>query len=126
MKLKSVSGVTCYVTNLERSTAFYETVGFEIRRREHSRSTAYLNWFWIDLIVLKEEPRAAYRKEVEAGLKGSGPLVYISVDDVEGAYQELLSKGLKPSGKPQDSPWGTREFFLKDPDKNKLVFFQKK
>ncbi len=126
MKLKSVSGVACYVKDVESSTSFYETVGFVIKRREPSRATAYLNWFWIDLLSIDAEPRDAYRQDAEVALRGAGPLVYISVDDVDGAYQELLSKGLKPVGKPQDSPWGGREIILLDPDKNKLVFFQRK
>jgi catechol 2,3-dioxygenase-like lactoylglutathione lyase family enzyme len=124
MKMKSVSGITCYVKNVDRAVRFYETLGFTFRKREPRRATAYLNWFWIDLLAIKDETRTAFRKEAE--LKGPGPLISISVEDVDAFYDDLLSKGLKPSTKPQDSPWGNREFLLRDPDKNKLVFFEKK
>ncbi len=124
MKMKSVSGITCYVKNVDKAVRFYELLGFTFRKRESRRATAYLNWFWIDLLSIKEETRTAFRKEAE--LKGAGPLIYISVDDADAFYEDLLSKGLKPSTQPQDSPGGNREFLLRDPDKNKLVFFEKK
>ena len=123
MKLKSVSGVTCYVRNVAKSTAFYESIGFNIKRKEPKRATAYLNWFWIDLISIRADSRPAYRTDEEIWM-GCGPLVYISVDNVDEAYEELRAKGLKPASKPEDSPFGNREFILRDPDKNKLVFFE--
>jgi catechol 2,3-dioxygenase-like lactoylglutathione lyase family enzyme len=122
--MKSVSGITCYVKNVDKAVRFYELLGFTFRKREPRRATAYLNWFWIDLLSIKEETRTAFRKEAE--LKGAGPLIYISVDDADAFYEDLLAKGLKPSTKPQDFPRGNREFLLRDPDKNKLVFFEKK
>ena len=124
MKMKSVSGITCYVKNVDRSVRFYETLGFTFRKREPNQATAYLNWFWIDLLSIKEETRSAFRKEAEPN--GAGLLISISVDNVDAFYADLLAKGLKPSTKPQNSPWGKREFLLRDPDKNKLVFFEKK
>jgi len=58
--------------------------------------------------------------------KGTGVFLYLSVDDVDGFHKGLLSKGLKPSSKPQDQPWGNREFILRDPDGYKLVIFKRK
>ncbi|HUG33149.1 MAG TPA: VOC family protein [Anaerolineales bacterium] len=36
------------------------------------------------------------------------------------------SKGLKPAAKPQDQPWGNREFLLRDPDGFTLIIFKRK
>jgi catechol 2,3-dioxygenase-like lactoylglutathione lyase family enzyme len=65
IKIKSVSGFTCFVKNLNKTAAFYETLGFEIRKREAKT-------------------------------------------------------------KPQDQPWGNREFMLHDPDGYHLVIFKRK
>ena len=55
--------------------------------------------------------------------KGAGLFLYFEVDDVDEYYEDLLSKGLKPSSEPRDWPWGNREFVIRDPDGYKLVFF---
>ncbi len=47
---------------------------------------------------------------------------YIIVDDVDAYFREIRSRGvavLKPS---EDSPWGTREMSVMDPDGNRLRF----
>jgi len=52
--------------------------------------------------------------------------IYLSVDDVDGFQKELISKGLKPATKPQDQPWGNREFMLRYPDGYNFVIFKRK
>ena len=66
-----------------------------------------------------------FSKDSMAGEKGRGMYVYISVDDVDKKYEELIKIGLKPATKPRDWNWGNREFILKDPDGYKLCFWQK-
>jgi catechol 2,3-dioxygenase-like lactoylglutathione lyase family enzyme len=129
MKIKSVSGITCYVKNLTKTSKFYETLGFEIRKREADHITAYSNWFWIDFLAIdKNEQAERYGrvKGADLGNKGAGLFLYISVDNVDEFHQAMLSKGLKPSTKPQDQPWGNREFIIRDPDGYRLVFFKRK
>jgi catechol 2,3-dioxygenase-like lactoylglutathione lyase family enzyme len=126
MKIKSVSGFTCYVKNLNKTAKFYETLGFEIRKRETNHITAYSNWYWIDFIAINKEDRANYRKEADAPDKGAGVLIYLSVDDVDAFHKDLLSAGLKPASAPGDTPFGNREFMLRDPDGYRLVIFKRK
>jgi catechol 2,3-dioxygenase-like lactoylglutathione lyase family enzyme len=126
MKIKSVSGLTMHVKNLKKTTKFYESLGFETRKSEASHATVYSNWFWIDFIAAAKEDRPVYKKAVRLSDKAAGPFIYISVDDVDGFYKELLSKGIKPSSKPQDWPTGNREFILHDPDGYNLVIFKRK
>ena len=129
MKIKSVSGITCYVKNLTKTSKFYETLGFEIRKREVDHITAYSNWFWIDFLAIdKNEQAERYgrSKDADLGSKGAGLFLYISVDNVDEFHQAMLSKGLKPSTKPQDQPWGNREFIIRDPDGYRLVIFKRK
>ncbi len=126
MKIKSVSGITCYVKNLNKTANFYETLGFEIRKRESSHITVYSNWFWIDFLAIGKDERAEFTTGADLSNKGAGTFLYLSVDNVGEFYKELLSKGLKPSTKPQDQPWGNREFILRDPDGYNLVIFKRK
>jgi len=119
MKIKSVSGIACYVKNLKKTAAFYETLGFDIKKREAKHITAYSNWFWIDFLAIGKDERA---KPTE----GDGALIYLSVDNVDEFHAYLLSKKLKPATQPQDQPWGNREFILLDPDGYQLVIFKRK
>ena len=126
MKLKSAAGIVCYVKDVEETAQFYETLGFQLKTREPSRVTAYLNWFWIDFFSKDSEEGPAWKEEATPGNKGSGLLLYLSVEDVDEAYNELLEKGLKPSSEPRNQPGGIREFALRDPDGYQLILFKKK
>ncbi len=125
--MKSVAGVICLVRDLQRSTAFYEMLGFEFKKRIPGVSaTAYLNWFWIELLLEDKIVTDEFKEDVKATSKGAGQYIHISVGNVDDYYKNLLEKGLKPLGEPQDYPWGSREFVIKDPDGYKLVFFKRK
>jgi catechol 2,3-dioxygenase-like lactoylglutathione lyase family enzyme len=125
MKIKSVSGITGFAKNLEKTATFYETLGFETRKRDAEHITVYSNWFWLDFIAANKETRLGFKNGAQLSSKGAGIYIYLSVDNVDEFYEELLSKGLKPS-KPYDSPWGNREFMLRDPNGYKLVLFKRK
>ena len=116
MKIKAVSGLTFYVKNLKKTVPFYEALGFECRKQDEAHATLYSNWFWIDCLVIGKDTRASTEK-------GDGTLIYLSVDEF---HNYLLSKKLKPATKPQDQPWGNREFILRDPDGYNLVIFKRK
>lgn len=126
MKIKSVSGITCYVKNLNKTAKFYETLGFDIRKREADHITAYSNWFWMDFVASDKEERAAYKKSANLPDKAGAVYVYLSVDDVDAFHKELIAKGLKPASEPRDWPSGNREFLIHDPDGYNLVIFKRK
>ena len=126
MRMKSVAGVTCYVKDLNETAQFYETLGFEIKKRELSYLTIYLNWFWMNFVLISKEEKPEFQKEATLSNKGAGVFLYISVENVDEAYNDLVAKGLKPSSEPRDWPWGNREFVIRDPDGYKLVIFKRK
>ena len=126
MKIKSVSGITCYVKNLNKTVKFYETLGFETRKSEADHATLYSNWFWIDFLAIGKNERTKFAKGVDSSPKGTGVFLYLSVDNVDEFHAHLISSGLKPSAIPQDQPWGNREFNLRDPDGYNLVIFKRK
>lgn len=126
MKIKSVSGVTCFVKDLDRTAAFYESLGFDIKKRSEKHISAYSNWFWIDFILVEREERPSYIQEARASERGAGVLLYLSVDNVDETYQEMLTAGTKTAGEPHNSPYGNREFILYDPDGYRLAIFKRK
>lgn len=126
MKIKSVSGITCFVRNLTKTATFYENLGFEIRRKETNHITAYSNWFWIDFVAIGKDERTKSQSEDVLTNRGAGMAIYLTVENVDEFYEYVLSRKLKPLTKPQDQPWGNREFVLRDPDGYNLVIFKRK
>lgn len=125
MKVKSVSGIVCYVKDTLQTADFYEKLGFTVDKREHEHTSVRVNWFWIDFHPQDKEDKPDFQREANLENKGAGQFLYLKVDDVDAVYQELLDKGLQPSSQPRDWPWGNREFVIRDPDGYKLVFFNK-
>ena len=72
------------------------------------------------------EQKEEFRKEAQLEHKGAGIFLYLSVENVDEAYKDLIAKGFNPSSEPRDWPWGNREFVIRDPDGYKLVIFKKK
>lgn len=125
--MKSVAGIVCLVGNLEKSIDFYKTLGFEFRKQKPGISAhAYLNWFWIELLLKDKVVTEAFKQDVRVTDKGAGQYVHINVENVDEFYKGVVAKGLKPLSEPDDFLWGHREFVLEDPDGYKLVFFTKK
>jgi lactoylglutathione lyase len=125
--MKSVAGVICLVKDLEKSAEFYEALGFEFKKSIPGVAmTAYLNGFWIELLLEDKIVTNEFKEDVKVTKKGAGQYIHISVENVDDYYNKLLKKGLKPLSEPQDYPWGSREFVVRDPDGYKLVFFKRK
>lgn len=125
MKMKSISGMVCYVKDTSKTADFYEALGFQFTKREPDHISIRLNWFWIDFHPQDKEDKPEFQKEANLAVKGGGQFLYISVDNVDEFYKMLISKRLQPSSEPRDWPWGNREFVIRDPDGYKLVFFTK-
>jgi uncharacterized glyoxalase superfamily protein PhnB len=60
------------------------------------------------------------------------PSYRFKVSDVDALYQEFSARGViveeatqqSPWSVPADTPWGTREFHLRDPGQNSLQFYR--
>jgi uncharacterized glyoxalase superfamily protein PhnB len=60
------------------------------------------------------------------------PAFRFLVSDVDKVFDELVASGAvrsdttndSPWARPKETPWGTREFHLRDPSKNSLQFYQ--
>jgi catechol 2,3-dioxygenase-like lactoylglutathione lyase family enzyme len=61
------------------------------------------------------------------GLRGPhGIGVAIQTEDVESRYRRIVSSGLVAERELENRPWGTREFFVLDPDGYAVTFFQER
>jgi len=51
--------------------------------------------------------------------------IRLKVDDPDALFAEYQAQGVIPAGKQvADTPWGTREFAIYDPDRNALAFYR--
>lgn len=125
MKLKSVSGITLYVSDLDKTIKFYQDLGFTKITFDEKHASFRLNWFTLDFVASQKEEKEEFKEEANAQNRGSGVYFNINTDNVDEIYKELIKKGYGPSSEPRDWPWGNREFVLRDPDNYKLVFSQK-
>ncbi|MFN0152371.1 MAG: bleomycin resistance protein [bacterium] len=61
----------------------------------------------------------------EMDVDGDRPTFRFVVADVDGLHREFLDAGVTKDIKPvADTPWGTREFHVRDPDGNGLQFYR--
>jgi len=52
--------------------------------------------------------------------------VYVFVEDVDGIFEELSLRGVVAASSPVDQSWGTREFAVRDADRNVISFGQRR
>ncbi len=67
------------------------------------------------------------RDEVRLGIAPRddhfGPVsLYIFVEDVDGLYAEILTRGIQPKRPPATTDYRTKEFEFTDPDGNRICF----
>ena len=110
---------TCYrITDVDRSVAFYEALGFEERRRLPIREEA-VNVFMglpgdgdrLELTYNFDTPEAGY----EIGT-GYGHIA-VTVDDMDATLETLAREGIEPERPPYTvRDGGSRLCFVRDPD----------
>jgi uncharacterized glyoxalase superfamily protein PhnB len=54
-------------------------------------------------------------------LENHSYFVYWNVEGVDDLYRELAGRGALVTSKPQDKPWGLREFTLRTPDGHRIT-----
>lgn len=50
--------------------------------------------------------------------------VHVMVDDVDAYYEEIAARGALIRSRPEDKPWGLREFALSTPDGHRMTIGQ--
>lgn len=104
------------ITDARRSLAFYvDGLGFEVDW-EHR--------FEPGLPVFMQLTRAGQSIFLteHAGDCQVGGAAYFVIPDVEACYNDFKARGVIPTEPPTDTPWGSREMVVTDPDGNRLRF----
>jgi lactoylglutathione lyase len=108
---------TCYrITDVERSVAFYEALGFEERRRMPIREEA-INVF-MGLPGDGDRLELTYNFGVDSYEVGTGyGHVAVAVDDLEQTLARLKEQGIDPEREPyRVREGGSLLCFVRDPD----------
>ena len=108
---------TCYrITDIDRSVAFYEALGFEERGRMPIRDEA-INVF-MGLPGDGDRLELTYNFGVDSYELGTGyGHIAVTVDDLDGTLERLAAQGIEPEKPPYTvREGGSRLCFVRDPD----------
>src|SRR2546423_530024 len=125
---------TCYrITDIDRSVAFYEALGFEERARMPIRDEA-INVFmglpgdgdprrgvYEIAAVAADWPREQSGASVADGVRFE---MFVYVDELDRIVEELRDGGAAVLREPADMPWGERVAYVTDPDGNPVALAQ--
>jgi methylmalonyl-CoA/ethylmalonyl-CoA epimerase len=124
--VRGIDNIGICATDLARSIAFYEALGFsEAYRNDHGVMLAAGT---VQLFLLATRRSDAPLVGRELGLFGNPPGIdHISflVSDVDALYGRLRQAGIAFGGLPEDQSWGVRMVGLKDPDGSNLYLLQR-
>ena len=119
---------TCYrITDVDRSVAFYEALGFEERRRVPIREEA-INVF-MSMPDDGPEPRLelTHNFGVDSYEIGSGyGHIAIAAPDLDGTLERLKAQGIEPERPPYTiREGGNRLCFVRDPDGYRIEILER-
>lgn len=119
---------TCYrITDVDRSVAFYNALGFEEKQRAPIRDEA-INVF-LGLPEDGEEPRLelTYNFGVDSYDLGTGyGHIAITTDDLDGTLARLAEQGIEPERAPYTiRAGGSRLCFVRDPDGYRIEILER-
>jgi len=112
---------TCYrITDIDRSVAFYEALGFEERRRMPIREEA-INVF-MGLPGAGDQLELTYNFGVDSYELGTGyGHIAVAVDDLAATLAELAAQGIEPEREPyRIRDGGSLLCFVRDPDQYRV------
>jgi len=113
--LKSLCAVRIFVDDLDRARRFYRDV-LELDEKSAGPEWAVFDIDGRDIVI---EAMAA--DDPERALVGRLLAVSFAVDDIDGAYRNLVAKGVSFPAPPEMQPWGGILAFPRDPDGNILT-----
>jgi len=124
--VRGIDNIGICATDLARSVAFYEALGFsEAYRNDRGVMMAAGT---VQLFVFAARRSDAMPICRELGLFANPPgidHISFAVSDVDALYSRLRESGVVFGGPPEDQSWGARMVGLKDPDGNNLYLLQR-
>ena len=126
--VKGIDNVGIAVTDLARSMAFYEKLGFtkaydyeaDVKGASMSCGSAVLFLFQ----TKHANPQPVKREPALAQNPPGIDHISFLVEDVDAVHADLKAKGVRFQGEPANQEWGARLVGLKDPDGNNLYFLK--
>ncbi len=111
--------------DVSRTMEFFQRLGFRVRFIDDSGDPRYAG-------VSRDavELHLQWHDDSQWDHEGDLPCYRFLVRDIDAVFSEFESEGIAPGApkgpwcRPADTPWGTREFHLHDPDGNVLQFYQ--
>lgn len=126
--LKALNLIGMYVADTEASVSFYKQLGFEVVSNDGSVAEVRLGDVRLQFVAqaTAKEQDESFQRDAFGEPKGTGIYINVEVDsNIDEYYKQLKESGINPSTEPKDWPWGHREFVVRDPDRYKLVFYEK-
>ncbi len=104
-------------SDLDRSLAFYrDTLGLAVYREfgegSHRGVVFFLGGGFLEVSGRAEAPMAP------------NVALWLQVRDVDGAYDELMARGVSVERAPVTEPWGLREMWVRDPDGLRIAIIE--
>ena len=125
--LKALNQLSFYVKDTTTSVSFYKKLGFEIISDDNAVGEVKLGSTNLQFLAqdTTKDMDQSFQKDAFGEPKGTGVYIYIQVDGINDYHKSLKDEGISASTEPRDWPWGNREFVVRDPDRYKLVFYEK-
>jgi predicted enzyme related to lactoylglutathione lyase len=113
-------------SNVEESVRFYQSLGFAVVFQDAAINPKY--------VAVKRdgvELHIQWADKEQWAYPIDRPVYRFVVTDVDEMFQEFVKSGgmrsdmsQGPWASPKNTPWGTREFHLRDPSQNSLQFYR--
>jgi predicted enzyme related to lactoylglutathione lyase len=113
--LRSIDAVRIFVDDLDRARRFYRDV------LELDEKSAGPDWAVLDIDGKSIVIEALAQDDPERALVGRLLAVSFAVEDIDGAYRDLVARGVPFPAPPEMQPWGGILAFPRDPDGNVLT-----
>lgn len=98
------------VEDMDQALAFYGRLGFETTYHDGG-------------FAIVERDRVALHFNASDGpMSGHGGVCWMQVTNIEALYQAYLPTNATASSSVQTKPWGMKEFFIRDPSCNLIIF----
>lgn len=105
--------------DVQRSVAFFKRLGFSLAFRDDDRNPRYAG-VTRDGVELHVQWHDAGEWDYPVDL----PTYRFPVSEVDALHAEFVAEAIEEITDPVDTPWGTREFHVRDPDGNGLQFYR--
>jgi catechol 2,3-dioxygenase-like lactoylglutathione lyase family enzyme len=124
--VRGIDNIGICASDLARSVAFYETLGFSEAYRNDRGVMLAAGTVQLFLFASRRPDAPPVGREL--GLFSNPPgidHISLAVSDVDALYARLRQAGVVFAGPPEDQSWGARMAGLKDPDGNNLYLLQR-